>query len=334
MFGKPSSEDVQDLWFFLAPQFSMMAFASAVEPLRAANRMAGRTLYTWRTLTAGGAPATASNGVQVTPDGGLQSAAPRPAAIFVCAGIGVERFRDRPVFAWLRRMAGQGVPIGGLCTGPLILARAGLLEGVRCTVHWETVEPFVEEFPDLAMTATLFEIDRDRFTCSGGTAALDMMLHLIALDHDRDLAIQAAEQMLHTLLRPSSDPQRMALRYRTNIRDAKVLAAIAAMEAHLEAPLTTEAIAAGVHLSPRQLERLFQGHMGTTPSRYYQDLRLKRARLLLGQTSMSVTEVAHACGFCSASHFARSYRGRFGHAPRAERPDRAHPVTSRSTGDG
>lgn len=325
MFGKPPSQDVQDLWFFLAPNFSMMAFASAVEPLRAANRMAGRTLYTWRTLTAHGEAAVASNGLHVLPDGSPLTPAPRPAAIFVCAGIGVESYRDRPVFAWLRRMAGQGAPIGGLCTGPLILARAGLLEGYRCTLHWETVEPFVEEFPDLAVTATLFEIDRNRFTCSGGTAALDMMLHLIALDHGRDLAVQAAEQMLHTLLRPAGDPQRMALRYRTNIRDAKVLAAIAAMEAHLETPLTTEAIAAHVRLSPRQLERLFQAHLNIAPSRYYQDLRLKRARQLLSQTSMAVTEVAHACGFCSASHFARSYRAHFGHAPRAERPDQAAP---------
>ncbi|WP_404383622.1 GlxA family transcriptional regulator [Caenispirillum salinarum] len=325
MFGKPASQEPQDLWFFLAPSFSMMAFASAVEPLRAANRMAGRTLYTWRTLTASGAPAVASNGLHVLPDGSPLTPAPVPAAVFVCAGLGVETYRERSVFGWLRRMAGQGTPIGGLCTGPLIMARAGLLGGYRCTLHWEMVEPFVEEFPDLAVTATLFEIDRDRFTCSGGTAALDMMLHLIALDHSRDLAMQAAEQMMHTLLRPADDPQRMALRYRTNIRDAKVLAAIAAMEAHLELPLTTEAIAANVKLSPRQLERLFQSHLGTTPSRYYQDLRLKRARQLLGQTSMSVTEVAHACGFCSASHFARSYRARFGRAPRAERPDRSVP---------
>ncbi|EKV27029.1 transcriptional regulator, AraC family [Caenispirillum salinarum AK4] len=325
MFGKPASQEPQDLWFFLAPSFSMMAFASAVEPLRAANRMAGRTLYTWRTLTASGSPAVASNGLHVLPDGSPLTPAPIPAAIFVCAGMGVENYRERPVFAWLRRMAGQGTPIGGLCTGPLILARAGLLDGYRCTLHWETVEPFVEEFPDLAVTATLFEIDRDRFTCSGGTAALDMMLHLIALDHSRDLAMQAAEVLMHTLLRPADDPQRMALRYRTNIRDAKVLAAIAAMESHLELPLTTEAIAAHVKLSPRQLERLFQSRLGTTPSRYYQDLRLKRARQLLGQTSMSVTEVAHACGFCSASHFARSYRARFGRAPRAERPDQSAP---------
>lgn len=325
MFGKPVPQDTQDLWFFLAPNFSMMAFASAVEPLRAANRMSGRTLYTWRTLTATGEPAVASNGLHVRPDGSPLTPAPRPAAIFVCAGLGVETYRERTVFGWLRRMAGQGTPIGGLCTGPLILARAGLLEGYRCTLHWEMVESFVEEFPDLAVMATLFEIDRDRFTCSGGTAALDMMLRLIALDHGRDLAMQAAEQMLHTLLRPPSDPQRMALSYRTNIRAPKMLAAIAAMETHLERPLTTEAIAVQVKLSPRQLERLFQSHLNTTPSRYYQDLRLRRARQLLGQTSMTVTQVAHACGFCSASHFARSYRSRFGHAPRAERPDHTVP---------
>lgn len=322
MFGKNPTPAPEEIQFLLVPNFSMMAFTSAIEPLRAANRKANRTLYTWRTIGCEGSPTVASNGVPVVTDATLDTPVPVPHAVVVCAGLEVETYRNKAVYAWLRRMAVKGAALSGVCTGPLILARAGLLDGYRCTIHWENMESFVEEFPELDVMGTLFEIDRNRFTCSGGTAALDMVLHLVARDHSKELAMAAAEQMLHTLVRPPDDPQRMNLVYRTGIHHPKLLAAIAAMEAHLETPLASDDVASLVGVSPRQLERLFRTYLGTPPSKYYLQLRLKRANHLLAQTSMSVTQVAVACGFTSASHFTRSYRARFGITPRTGRPNR------------
>jgi transcriptional regulator GlxA family with amidase domain len=318
MFGAPKEQAPQELQFLLVPNFSMMAFTSSIEPLRAANRLSERRLYSWRTLSLDGRPVAASNGVLVEPDDSLDTAPPA-VAVIVCAGVFAEGYRNREVFTWLQRAARQGIAVGGVCTGPLVLARAGLLRGYRCTIHWENVEGFVEEFPDHDITATLFEVDRDRCTCSGGTAPLDMMLHLIAQDQGTDLALSVAEQMLHAIMRHPHAPQRMSLRYRTGISHPKLLAVIAQMEAHLESPLPMEQHAAAVGLSTRQLERLFRSYLGKPPSRYCMELRLRRARLLLMQTAMPILQVAVACGFTSASHFARCYRELFGRSPRAER---------------
>jgi AraC family transcriptional regulator, glycine betaine-responsive activator len=304
--------------FALVPNFSMMAFTSAIEPLRIVNRIAGRELYRWRTLSLDGTAVRASNGVPLLPDGAFEREGRPPDAVVVCAGALVERFRNPAFDFWVKGMMARGAAIGGICTGTLVLARAGLLEGHRCTIHWENMEGLVEEFPRHEITATLFEIDRDRFTCSGGTAPIDLMLHLIARQRSGQLAAAVADQMMH-VMRSSHDPQRMSLKHRTGISNAKILAAIAHMEAHLEIASSQEEIALAVGLSSRQLERLFRAQLGKSPSRYYLELRLHRARLLLFQTSMPVLQVAVACGFTSASHFARCYRSLFGHPPHAER---------------
>ncbi|KAA5607452.1 helix-turn-helix domain-containing protein [Roseospira marina] len=304
------------LQFLLLQRFSMLAFTSAVEPLRTANRLAGQTLYDWEILTTTGTAAVASNGIHVLPDSTLGEERPDADAVVVCAGLGMEGYDSPEVTRWLRRHARRGVPVGGLCTGPLALAAAGLLKGYRCTIHWENVESFVEQFPDLAITATLYEIDRDRFTCAGGTSALDMMIAIIREEHGRALAVRVADALIHTGLRHPEDPQRVALRERIGVSDPKVLAAIAHMEAHLENPVPVEVLASQIRVSHRQLERLFQKHLGASPSRYYLRLRLQRARSLLAQTSMTVLQVAVACGFSSASHFSKCYRQEFGQAPR------------------
>ncbi|MQX35238.1 GlxA family transcriptional regulator [Roseospira navarrensis] len=302
--------------FLLFQRFSMLAFTSAVEALRTANRLSDRPLYRWDILTTTGTAAAASNGVHVLPDATMGSEDPGAAAVIVCAGMGMEGYRDPAVTVWLRRHARRGAHLGGLCTGALALAAAGLLDGYRCTIHWENVEGFAEEFPRLDITATLYEIDRDRFTCAGGTAALDMMIALIHADHGHGLAMKVAEALIHTVVRRPEDPQRMALRQRVGVSDPKVLAAIALMEAQLETPLPVESLAADIGVSHRQLERLFSKHIGVSPSRYYQRLRLQRARALLAQTSLTVLQVAVACGFSSASHFTKCYRQEFGQPPR------------------
>jgi transcriptional regulator GlxA family with amidase domain len=296
----------------------MMAFTAAVEPLRSANRMSGSQLYHWRVISKDGNPVAASNRLQVVADASIAETESCE-ALFVCAGIDAHRYDDRAVMAWLRRIARQGNMVGSLCTGTHLLARAGLLNGYRCTIHWEDMESFADEHPELEVTDDIFEIDRNRITCSGGTASLDLMLHMITLEHGAELAGKVSEQFIHERIREAHDHQRMALQSRVGVSDPKLLSAIAEMEANLEEPLPLPDIADAVGLSTRQLERLFKKHLGRTPSRYYRELRLHHARLMLMQGSASILSIALAAGFVSASHFSRRYREYFGRTPREER---------------
>jgi transcriptional regulator GlxA family with amidase domain len=307
-----------EVGFLLIGDFSMMAFAAAIEPLRSANRQGRRDLYRWRLFSRDGAPVVASNGIAVMPHAATRDAGTPPVMI-VCSGIGAERFGDRAVFAWLRRLDRSGSVIGAVSTGAYVLARAGLLDGRRCALHWENIAEFAEEFPAIAVTDEIFVIDGDRLTCCGGTAALDMMLHVVRLQHGHQLATSVAEQFIHGEIRDHREHQRMELGARLGVTHPKLLAAIAAMEANLEAPLSQAALARRVGLSRRQLERLFRRYFKHTPASHYLGLRLERARQILQQTNRPVIDVALACGFVSASHFSKCFRARFATTPRALR---------------
>lgn len=304
--------------FLLMPDFSMMAFTSAVEPLRAANRWQGEDAYSWNTASVDGQPVRASNGVTVMPDSNLAGIG-KTDAIVVCAGLNAYAHIDKSTFGPLRKAASNGVMLGGLCTGSVLLASAGLLDGFRCTIHWEDTESFSENFPHLEVTTWLFEIDRGRFTCSGGTAPLDLMIYFIGLDFGHDLAVSVADQMLHHATRKAGVPQRLSLPQRTGVRHPGVLDAIAQMEMNLEEPLALQVIASRVGMTVRHLERLFSTLLGTSPTRYYRNLRLSKARHLVLQTGMPLTEIAAACGFTSTAHFARVYRSNFATSPTDDR---------------
>jgi transcriptional regulator GlxA family with amidase domain len=324
MFGVPSGRQPEVIGFFLIPSFSMIAFASAIEPLRLANRLSEKALYEWVLISRDGGPVTASNGISVNPhfamtdyDGGMTSRE-LPTLILV-SGVGAEIYSDLDTFGWLRRLDRQGADIGALCTGAHVLARAGLLDGKVCTLHWENIPSFRETYPDIEVTDDLFEIDGNRFTCSGGTAALDLMLHLIRAEHDEDLANRVSEECILDRVRGGQDHQRMPLAVRLGVDNRKLIDSIHMTETNLEEPLSQEELAAAVGISRRQLERLFQRHVGRPPNRYYMQLRLDRARKFLLQTDMAVVDVAMACGFVSASHFAKCYRQFYGVTPRQAR---------------
>ena len=314
--------------FFLIPDFTMIAFATALEPLRSANRMLGYDAYRWRLASVDGRPVRASNGVECAVDTSLEDerrmmAGPdRPSMAIVCSGLNVEAYRQKSVFAWLREEYNRGVAIGGLCTGSHVLAQAGLLSGRRCAIHWENLPGFSEAFPKANVYADLFEVDANIYTCAGGTAALDMMLKLIGDDFDDNLVNRVCEQVLTDRVRSPTDRQRLPLRARLGVQNSKVLTIIELMEANLAEPLSLVEIASHVGLSRRQIERLFRQEMGRSPARYYLEIRLDRARHLLIQSSLPVVEVAVACGFVSASHFSKCYRELYARSPQQERIDR------------
>ncbi|MEZ5827955.1 MAG: GlxA family transcriptional regulator [Hyphomicrobiales bacterium] len=304
----------QTVGFLLVPGFALMSYAAAIEPLRAANLISGRELYRWWHAAPSNEPVTASNGVAIIPDCGTDT--DRAAdMVFVCAGGNPATFNDKRTFAWLRRLARKGVTIGGISGGPYIVARAGLLNERRATLHWEHLPAFREAFPDVQVVPSLFEIDGNRITCSGGISALDMMVALIEREHGRQLAAAVGDWFLHTHIREGFGPQRMDLRYRLGVADEKLVRVLGAMERNLETPLSRDTLARQAGISLRQLERLFHVHVGHGIHQHYRWLRLERARQLLRETTLPVLDVALATGFASPSQFARAYRNAFGEPP-------------------
>ena len=304
--------------FYLVPDFPLIALASAMEPLRIANRLSGRRLYDWRLISRNGSPERASNGLLLNADAGIAKA-PACDFMFACAGLNAQEFRDGAVLAWLRRLLRRGCRLGGISTGTYLLARSGVLDGRRCTIHWENVASLAEEFPLLQVTDDIFVEDGNLLTCSGGTSTIDMMLHVVAAEHGRTLATLISDQIMHPRIRGQHDHQRTGLEARLAIAHPKLAEVVREMQRTVEEPLNIDRLARGAGLSPRHLERLSRRALGKTPRDLYRELRLNRGQSLLQQTGLSVLEIALACGFVSATHFSRCYRRWRGHSPSAER---------------
>jgi transcriptional regulator GlxA family with amidase domain len=305
--------------FLQVPNYSMIAFSSAIEPLRMANRQSGRELYRWSIYTVDGLPEKASNGLEITPDDSIEKA-DDISILFVCGGTDIADAWNRQLQFALRRIAKRnGIKIGALCTGSYLLARAGLLDGYKCTIHFENIASLREEFPEVLISDDLYMIDRDRITCAGGQASMDMILKLIEKRHGNAIVTHISEQFMCERVRSSNDRQRIPLHLTLGSNQPKLTEAVTLMEANIEEPISLDELSSYVGISRRQLERLFQKHLNCVPTRYYLNLRLNRARLLLLQTSKSIVDIALACGFISAPHFSKCYRDLFGIPPRDER---------------
>ncbi|MFO1089249.1 MAG: GlxA family transcriptional regulator [Hyphomicrobiales bacterium] len=316
--ARRSDDTVETIGFLLVPGFALMSYAAAVEPLRAANVISGRTLYRWVAITVDGRPATSSAGAIVPSDTQVGDRIDLDMLI-VCAAGNPAEFRDRATFAWLRSLARKGLRIAGVSGGPYLLARAGLMQGRRMTVHWEHAPALAESHPDLLLTRSLYVIDGDRLTCAGGIAPLDMMHALIAERMGEAFARRVSDWFLHTDIRPPGGAQRASLIERYGVFSRQLVSALEFMEGHIGETASRAAVARHAGISTRQLDRLFRTHMQTTFAEHYRAIRLERARDLLVQTTLPVTEVALAAGFASASHFSRLYSAAFGHAPSRER---------------
>jgi transcriptional regulator GlxA family with amidase domain len=310
--------------FLLLDRFTMLSFAGAIEPLRIANRVAGQPIYEWRLIGEGGVSATCSNGASFQLDMGLEDL-DRDDTLLVCGGIDVQRATTKPIIAWLRREARRGMAIGGLCTGSWTLAKAGLLDGKKATIHWENQDGFLEEFEDVKLTKSVFVVDGNRLSTAGGTSSIDLMLKLIAADHGDEVANTVADQLIYSSIRTDQDTQRLSIPTRIGVRHPKLSQVIQMMEANIEDPISPADLAEEVGMSTRQLERLFRRYLNRSPKRYYMELRLQKARNLLMQTDMSVINVALACGFASPSHFSKCYRAHYNTTPYRERGTQGAP---------
>jgi AraC family transcriptional regulator, carnitine catabolism transcriptional activator len=303
--------------FVLIPQFASIALASAIEPLRIANRYL-RNAYRWKLLSLDGHPVADGNGITVQPHGGVFDEAAL-GTVIICADVQPERHYSRELRRWLHQQNAAGAALGALDTGCFLLARAGLLDGCRVTMHWEVLEAFRERFARTIVAQTLFELDGRRLTCAGGTAAIDMVLEAIARDHGSELAARVAEHCLHERIRPGGAAQRMAPATRGRIHHPALAQAVALLEATPERSVSVPELAEHAGLSTRQLLRLFAQFAGVGPGRYHRRLRLEHARGLLRYTALAVTDAAVAAGFESLAHFCRAYRQQYGVSPGADR---------------
>lgn len=296
----------------------MLAFGSAIEPYRAANITAAKELYRWTFLSDDGLPVTAGNGLSVVPDRRPETT-DRFDRIFVCGGVNSQQHRPEATIRWLQHHAQSGIDIGGISTGTWVLANAGILQGRRCTIHWQGIDAFKEAFPDIKTEPSVYVIDNGRFTCCGGTGALDMMVHLIAEDYGDDIVTDVCTWLFHDRIRVSSDVQGVAQHAALARKSPKLAAAFRVMASHIEDRLTPGEISTLIGVSQRQLERLFQRHLQCTPQQKYMDLRLQHARRLLLETSLPILDISIATGFTGQSHFTKCYREKFSRTPRSER---------------
>jgi len=305
----------------LVPNFSLIALAAVVDPLRLANGVLGYKAYEYVTLSIEREAVASSDGIRVLPDLALADGGEFD-AVFVIGPNPIPKRGFGDISNWLRRQAARGAALGGVDTGSYFLARAGLLDGYRCTIHWEDRDVLHERFPQLIVSNHLFEIDRDRYTCSGGVSPIDLMTSLLSRSPgNRQLAAQVSD-LLVALQRSPDERQTVPLRQRFSHVPAPLVDALEMMESNVEEPLKPDEIAGYLAMSRRTLERLFLRQLGMSPARKYLEIRLEKARLAVLRGNRDLDDVAQSVGFASLSHFIARYRQAFGKTPAAERAAR------------
>ena len=309
-----------EVGFYLVPGFSITGFSAAIDPLRVANRLSGKQLYNCSILTKDGKKIQPCPGITIEPDGSPFCVDTKFDLIVICAGFTDPRdVNSRKLLDWIRKLARSSCVIGAISTGSEILANAGVLDGYRCTIHWENDDSFRETYPKAILTGGIYEIDRNRITAAGGIASLDMILSWITATNGEFLASAIAEQFVHDHMRNPFHRQRNAESAIIQRRSPKLAKAMQLMVANTEDIMTSKEIAQNVGLSTRQLERLFSKYRQKTLHQYYLETRLEKARHLIMHTALSLLQISIATGFTSQSHFTRCYKKLFAKTPSSER---------------
>lgn len=296
--------------FILLPRFSLLAVSCALDALRAANLACvdrqREQAYNWQLASVDDVSVSSSCGIALptTPLEQLETAN----VIALCGGDSSHNYKSSGLNAWLHQRAQSDAWIGSISDGAFVLAASGLLQDHRSTIHWKCQEAYRARFPNLDVRASILEFDRRRFSCAGGTASLDLMLHFIRQDLGSEIIADIASNYIHDTVRDNTQAQDMTAAYRHAKRSRILAEAIALMTANLENSLPISAISARVGTTHRSLDRLFKRHLGVTPGQHFRYLRLARAASLLAQTGLPISEIALNCGFSTASHLGRNFR--------------------------
>lgn len=315
----------------VTPDFNMSATMAFVDPFRAANYLERTTHFRWQLYSLKGGLCRASNGLSITTESLPPSSTQPPDFALISSSWAPEKYSEPALLSVVRGWSRQGSRIGSLDTGAFIIAAAGLLDGKSATVHYEHIDALVELFPKVDVLEAMLVLDGSFFTCSGGNAAFDMGLHIIRESHGDALANASAKYIFHPQLRPVGSPQNASPQEPLgNLVPDPVRRAVQIMEQHLEDPLTIPQIVREVGISQRQLNRLFARDVGKTAKIYYRDIRLDRARSLVTQTNLTLSQISVASGFGSQVHFSRAYKQRFGLAPSIDRVEGRVPFEYRA----
>ncbi len=307
--------------FVVVPNFSLIALSACIDPLRIANGVLGCPTYRSVLLSVDGGLVASSDGIQVMTQHGLTDA-PSLDVVFVIGPNPIPQRGLRSLTQWLKKMALQGLPLGGIDTGAYLMAQAGLLDGYRCTIHWEDHEALAERFPQVIVTQHFFEVDRDRYTCSGGVAPLDLMTYLLTqAPGSRQLANEVAN-LLVVERRSLTDVQTVSIIHQERVTHPAAVEALRLMEANVSEPLTIAEIAQFAGMPLRSLQRLFRQQFAKSAERIYLDIRLSHARILVQRSDKSIRDIASETGFASPAHLTARYTPRFGAPPRKDRTQR------------
>lgn len=319
-FSYPVKDPQETRWFgfLLLPQFTLLAFSAALDPLRIANQLSQKPLYGWLAISDDGRAVSSSSGIDIDVHGSLDDLNP-DTYLFVCSGNNSIQAASDDVLGGIRRHARFGGKLGGICTGAATLARAGFLRDKTFTLHWENQPGFVEAFSDLEPTPQRFERDGSLLTCGGGVAATEMMISIIAEDYGEDFAIAVSDMCLNGPDVATRSEQRSSIAKAISSRNPRILAVLRAMYDNIEDPLTLDELATSAGISRRQIERQFRQLLNEAPAQTYRNIRLERARTLLTETNLSVMEVTMASGFNSNNVFSRHYKERYGETPYGHR---------------
>ena len=325
------SGDTINILILVTPHFNLATTTGFIDPFRAANYIIGKNAFRWHLASLEGGTVQASSGISVATEKLADILQPKPAIAVVSASWAPDAHQGRDMVATVLRLAQSGARVGGLDTGGFILAKAGLLKGKRATVHYEHIDAFQELYPEVTVTENLFEMGSNTFTCCGGLASTDLALHLLREVKGEGLANATARYLFHHSVRgagASQNPHLIEPYGQTT--PALVRKAIDLMEAHLEDPVPIPKLCSKLQVSQRHLGRVFKRYVGKTPVHYYRDIRLDRARGLVTQTEMKLSEIAVASGFTNQVHFSRSYRERFGLSPTQDRVEGRVPFEFRA----
>ncbi len=318
-----SNKKIYRIGFLLVDGFALMSYSTVIEPLRAANQLFKKLnsaapagpIYEWVHIPAAGKMAESSTGAIIHGDEVIRDDLDLDLLLIIAGGDPFS-FSDEIIFAWLRKLAAKGLSIGGVSGGPVLMVKAGLMEGRRMTVHWEHANSLNDLGVNIALSRALYVMDRDRLTCAGGVAPLDLMHALLTDHHGAAFAREVSDWFLHTDIRPPGGPQKAGIIDHYGVTHPALVQTIEVMENHIGDPLHLDDLASLVNYTPRHLNRLFQDNLSLTTMNFYRTIRLDHAMQLLKQTSLSLTEIAYDVGFSSSAHFSQAFKKQFSKSPR------------------